>query len=168
MANTNTTSHSLSEIRQDLERAKQQLNALQRERQELPDKIKDTARRDRENKASAARAGEDVNSAGNSDELSELREREKSIPAEVWAAKLRVSELEAEAAEYRLSELRGELPEAHAERERAQAAFREARDLVEKAQQHEASLEQSESGMRKKAKHFREQAAELEKRGPDA
>ncbi len=86
------------EIRERLEAAREELEALEGERGHLPSELEEARREDHEERMRAARSGGSIAGAvsGLVSRVRGLKERGEELPYLIWSARLRVLELEAE------------------------------------------------------------------------
>jgi predicted nucleic acid-binding Zn-ribbon protein len=167
---TVTTTTKTEDLRLEYERANRRVVELATEARDLPGRIEEAARADAKARAQAARSREDVSvvtsSVVTSSALVGLREREASLPLELWAG--RVARLEASIALRRAEaqEIGRLAEEARAVCEAAEQRLKEAQQEHDAARDRHWSLATRAQNLRNQVGQESRELAELEESPP--
>ena len=167
MTTTNTAEQvrGVEEILPELEAATMAFNDLRREQAGITARLKDTAKADRETLTKAALSG--TLKGAKMPKLEAVRARAAELPYLLWAAEIRMLQLQDEYAVAKGVELEAKVKDLYAVYEAAEESFNEARMIRDDARQEWAWCLDEQRDVRGDEKGRRGRLAQLEEEGPN-
>ncbi len=155
----------VEEIKAELGKAQQAFNALKREQAEIPQRLKDEAAADQDELTKAALSGS--LKGAKTPRLDKARSRAGELPYLLWAAEIKVLELQEEHSEAKRAELDAQLQELRPAVEEAEASYKEAQANLNQARNalHMVVEERRDLGRGEQSCQFR--LSQLRDEGPE-
>lgn len=151
----------MAKLQAEANEAARRIRELEAESRSLPSRIKEAARAE-------ARARAAARASGAVGELPRLREREASLPLELWGARIRSLETSLELSRAQLSEVLDQQHEARQTREQTELEFEQAKATYEEARSRHEGLAYRGQNLQGAMKTTERELVALEAEGPPA